>query len=163
MRKLIGSVLALGTMLGLAVRAPAAPLNFRVTLTEAQEVPSPDSIARGTATFRFDPGLGVMHYDLRVTNGVAVTQAHLHCANSGINGPVVVFLFGPANPGQNVNGLLATGNIGNSDLIATSGDPCNTTINNVASLYQAILDGHVYVNVHTEANPGGEIRSQLFP
>jgi hypothetical protein len=163
MRKLIGSVLALVCSMGFASSAAAAPLNFRVTLTTAQEVPSPDTTARGSATFRFDPGLKEMRYELRVTNGMAVTQAHLHCANSGVNGPVVVFLFGPANPAENVTGLLASGTIGNADVIATSGDPCNAILNNVASLYQAILDGRVYVNVHTQANPGGEIRSQLFP
>jgi hypothetical protein len=162
MGKLIGSVLALGVV-GLAATASAAPLSFRATLRVEQEVPATDTTARGNATFRFDPGLSEMRYDLRVTNGVAVIQAHLHCANSGVNGPVVVFLFGPVDPGQNVTGQLASGTIKNEDVIATSGEPCNGTLNNIASLYQAILDGRVYVNVHTAAHPGGEFRAQLFP
>src|SRR5436309_2689374 len=106
MRKLIGSVLALGFSMAFASSASSAPLNFRATLTTAQEVPSPDTTARGSAFFRFDPGLKEMRYELRVSNGMEVTQAHLHCANSGVNGPVVVFLFGPANPGENVTGVL---------------------------------------------------------
>lgn len=163
MRKLIGSSLALGISLAVAAVASAAPLNFRATLTGEQEVPAVDTTARGTATFRFDPGLKEMRYEVRVTNGVGITQAHLHCAKSGVNGPVVVFLFGPEDPGVDVNGKLSSGTVENSDLIETSGEPCGAELNNVASLYQAILDGRVYVNVHSEANPAGEVRSQLFP
>ena len=80
-----------------------------------------------------------------------------------MNGPVVAFLFGPEDPGVNVSGRLASGTIENADVIATDGDPCGATINNIASLYAAILDGRIYVNVHSAANPGGEVRSQLFP
>ena len=36
-------------------------------------------------------------------------------------------------------------------------------INNIASLYAAILVGKIYLNVHSEANPGGEVRGQIFP
>lgn len=163
MGKLFGSVLALAGTLLFAGPALAAPLNFRATLTGAQEVPAVDTTARGTATFRLDAGLKELRYEVRVTNGVGVTQAHLHCANAGVNGPVVVFLFGPESAGVDVNGKLAAGTIENDDLIATEGEPCGKVLNNVASLYDAILEGRVYVNVHTLANPGGEIRSQLFP
>jgi hypothetical protein len=163
MKRLLGSVFALGFGLLLAGAVSAAPLTFRATLTGDQEVPPVDSNTRGSATFRVDPGLTQLRFDVRVTSGTAITQAHLHCAAAGVNGPVVVFLFGPEDPGVNVSGRLASGTLENADIIATDGDPCGATINNIASLYAAILDGRIYANVHSAANPGGEVRSQLFP
>lgn len=163
MGKLLGSVLVLGFGLVLAGAADAAPLTFRATLTGDQEVPTVDTSTRGTATFRADPGLTELRFDVRVTNGNEITQAHLHCASAGVNGPVVAFLFGPEDPGIDVSGRLAAGAIENADIIATDGEPCGAALNNIASLYDAILEGRVYVNVHSAANPGGEVRSQLFP
>ena len=163
MPKLLSSIVSLGLATTLAGHALAAPLAFRATLTGDQEVPPVDTVTRGSATFRATPGLDQLRYDLRVTNGVGVAQAHLHCAPAGVNGPVVAFLFGPANPGLDVSGKLASGTVENADIMATEGEPCGATINNVASLYAAILEGRVYVNVHTTDNPAGEVRSQLFP
>ena len=92
MARIFRTVLAIGVPLFLVVSVHAAPLTFRATLTGEQEVPAVDEPTRGTATFRFDPGLREMRYDVRVATGVGVTQAHLHCAAAGVNGPVVVFL-----------------------------------------------------------------------
>jgi hypothetical protein len=163
MARIFRTVLALGVPLIIAASVYAAPLSFRAALTGAQEVPEVDEPTRGTATFRFDSGLREMRYDLRVTSGVGVTQAHLHCAEAGVNGPVVVFLFGPDTGGVNVTGQLASGTIKNADIIATESELCGKPLNNVASLYDAILEGRVYVNVHTTAHASGVVRAQLFP
>jgi hypothetical protein len=40
-----------------------------------------------------DPGFTEMRYKLQVFDGVQITQAHLHCNETGSNGPVVAFLF----------------------------------------------------------------------
>lgn len=111
----------------------------------------------------FDPGLTEARFDLRVRNGVQVTQAHLHCAPAGVNGPVVVFLFGPADPPVDVHGRLASGTLRNEDMIPTEGEPCGRVLNSIASLYAAMLEGLVYANVHTTDHPAGEVRAQLFP
>jgi hypothetical protein len=163
MTKLLGSVVTFGLATCVAGHVLAAPVSFRATLTGDQEVPAVETTTRGTASFRVTPGLSELRYELRVTNGVGITQAHLHCAPAGVNGPVVAFLFGPENPGINVSGKLAAGTIENADVMATDGEPCGATINNVASLYAAILEGRIYVNVHSTDNPAGEVRSQLFP
>jgi hypothetical protein len=163
MARIFRTVLAFGVPMFLAAAVHAAPLSFRATLTGAQEVPAVDEPTRGTASFRFDPGLGTMRYELRVTSGVGVTQAHLHCAQAGVNGPVVVFLFGPDNTGLDVTGKLASGTITNADVIATESDLCGKPLNNIASLYDAILEGRVYANVHTTAHASGVVRAQLFP
>jgi hypothetical protein len=163
MTKLLGSVAAAGLATLVAGQAIAAPLAFRATLTGDQEVPPVETTTRGAGSFRATAGLDQLRYELRVTNGTGVTQAHLHCAPAGVNGPVVAFLFGPANPAIDVSGKLAAGTIENAQIMATEGEPCGATINNVASLYAAILEGRVYANVHTTDNPAGEVRSQLFP
>lgn len=80
-----------------------------------------------------------------------------------MNGPVVVFLFGPADPGIDVDGLLAEGELTNAnfeeaDCVTVIGTP----VNNIASLAFAARNGLIYANVHTEANPAGEVRGQLF-
>ena len=163
MTRLFRTVLAIGVPMVVVASVHAAPLTFRANLTGEQEVPAVDEPTEGTATFRFDPGLRELRYEVRVQSGSGVTQAHLHCAPAGVNGPVVVFLFGPDNAGVNVSGRLAAGTIKNEDIIATEGDPCGKTLNNVASLYDAILEGRVYANVHSTAHPGGVVRAQLFP
>jgi hypothetical protein len=57
----------------------------------------------------FDAGLTQAEFDLSVFNGVEVTVAHLHCERPGRNGPVVIFLFGPADPPLDMDGELAGG------------------------------------------------------
>ena len=47
-----------------------------------------------------------MSFKLIVAQGVLVTQAHIHCGPPGVNGPVVVFLFGLNSAGTDVSGVL---------------------------------------------------------
>lgn len=137
-------------------------------LSGAQEVSPPApaggviTVTTGNVTLQFDDGLTKVDFRLKVAQGTGVTQAHLHCAPAGFNGPVVVFLFGFNAAGVNVNGTLSNGTFTNANLIPTSGDPCGVTINNIASLLSAIKEGRVYANVHTIANPPGEARGQVF-
>jgi len=164
MRKLIGSFLALGVSLSLAGAALAAPLTLRTTLTGDQEVPTVDTNTNGTVSISFDPGLTLARFDVRVRNGVEITQAHFHCAKAGVNGAVIVFLFGPADPPVDVQGKLASGTLRNEDIMPVDDeDVCGSPINNIASLYQAMLEGRIYANVHSSENPGGEVRGQMLP
>ena len=40
---------------------------------------------------------------------------------------------------------------------------CPEEITNLVDLVDAMFNGNIYVNVHTVANPDGEVRGQLFP
>lgn len=143
---------------------------FRASLDGAQEVTLPGPIngveTDTTASIRltFNRALSQAEFRLRVRNGVAITQAHLHCGRAGENGPVVVFLFGP-DGGVDVNGTLESGTLTNTGITEVGADcvpNIGRPINNIASLLSAILDGLVYANVHSVANPPGVVRGQIL-
>ncbi len=137
-------------------------VRIRIGLSGAQEVPGVITNTTGTLRLNNDPGLSEANFRLKVNDGIGVTQAHLHCARAGANGPAVVFLFGFVS-GVDVDGVLSTGTLTNLDF--TGADCTGTTgrpINNIASLALAARDGLIYVNVHTVANPAGEVRGQLL-
>ena len=120
----------------------------------------------GDITVRFDRELTEARFRLNVEDGVAVTMAHLHCAPTGVNGPVVAFLFGMVPGGFDVDGRLAKFTLKDANITAITPHPdCMTTIGmditSIADLAQAVRAGKIYANVHTVAHPSGEIRGQL--
>lgn len=72
-----------------------------------------------------------------------------------MNGPVVVNLFGPNKFGITVQRGVVRGILTNQDLV---GPLAGRTI---ADLIREFERGNAYVNVHTNQNPGGEIRGQV--
>lgn len=131
---------------------------FFAELSGDQEVPPVETDTTGMAIVEFSE----LMFQVEVFDGIAVTEAHFHCAPEGQNGPIVAFLFGPADPPINVDGLLAEGVLTDDDIIPTDGSlPCGVIINDIASLVSAMEEGLIYVNVHTAAHPGGEVRGQL--
>jgi hypothetical protein len=135
--------------------------HFQADLTGAQEVPPVTTQTEGEFTIRFNRDMTEAEFRLNVEDGVAVTMAHLHCAPVGVNGPVVVFLFGMVPGGFDVDGRLAKFTLTNANITAV-GANCVPTIGkqitNLAELAQAMQEGKIYANVHTVAHPGGEIR-----
>ena len=113
----------------------ARPVTFSLRLEGAQEVPPVSTSATGHADLTFIPTTGVFSYDVTVS-GVSGTASHLHGAAEGQNGPV---------------------------LVGFQGGPTRWT--GTATLTQeqaaALLSGQTYVNVHSAANPGGELRAQV--
>jgi hypothetical protein len=136
-------------------------------LVGEMEVPPRRTSARGFSRFRYNPVAGEIFYRLEVTNITNPVQAHIHIGPIGVNGPVVVFLFGPVPPGGGlVSRLFETGELKSSDLI---GPLAGMTI---ADLWAEISRGNAYVNVHTDDGvappntgpgdfPGGEVRGQI--
>lgn len=155
MQKFLSSLAAAAALL-----VPASPAlaeeTFRANLSGANEVPA---VATGTAgRFRIslNKDLTEGEYRLTVRDGVRVTQAHLHCGPAGINGPVVVFLAGFHPAGWDVHGTwIRHARITDANIVNIT---CGTTL---AEVVEAVREGLVYVNVHTVAKPGGEIRGQL--
>ena len=159
----LGVVLGLMTVLAVATAvaaAPAQPRNFVAPLNGGNEVPPVATQAHGVAIFHLSDDGTELEYRLNVSNINDILQAHIHARGAaGVNAPVVTFLY-PDNPpavlipGRHT-GTLATGVITAADLI---GPMAGMTM---ADLLDAIMDGEAYVNVHTVANPGGEVRGQL--
>jgi Cu/Zn superoxide dismutase len=142
---------AAGLVLGLVVagaagaRSQATRVQIVATMVAADETPTPKgevASARGSFTgtlTKSDSGT-VLNWQLSFGSltGDAIA-AHIHIADRGIAGPVVVPLCSPCTSG-------ATG-----------------TANINATVLEAIQNDRAYVNVHTKTNPAGEIRGQVSP
>ncbi|HEX8271766.1 MAG TPA: CHRD domain-containing protein [Longimicrobiaceae bacterium] len=136
----------------------SASTNFGANLSGDEEVPPNDSKGRGHAQFWLSKDGTSLQYKLIVANIENVTQAHIHIAPEGVNGPVVTFLFGFVAGGVTQNGVLAEGTITQANLIARPAIGFTATM---ASLLAAMRSGNAYVNVHTVQLPAGEIRGQV--
>jgi hypothetical protein len=108
-----------------------------LTLSGASEVPPVTTSATGTAAVTINPDRTVV---VKVTvTGMTATASHIHEGAAGTNGPVIV-------------PFTKTG-----DNAFASSDGAKLTEAQYAS-YKA---GNLYVNVHSAANPGGEVRAQI--
>ena len=142
--RVIGSGLAGGLALSLFALAPAAladMVKYRADLKPSSEVPAiVDSKGSGTLTATYDTLTKKLTYILawKDLTGPA-TAAHFHGpadakANAGVAVPINVQIGNPVNGGADLTDAQA------ADLAA----------------------GKWYVNVHTEAHKGGEIRGQVM-
>ena len=115
---------------------------FRTRLSGAEEVGPVATSTTGSFKIRFNEDETAAEYRLVVRDGVRVTQAHLHCAPAGSNGPVVVFLAGFHPVGWDVDGKW----IGNATV--TGANIVNTACGSSLS-------------VLADSIPGGEVRGQF--
>jgi hypothetical protein len=111
----------------------------KVTLSGAQEVPAVTTSASGSGTIMINADMSVA--GSVTTTGIAGTAAHIHLAAAGKNGPVIVPL---TKSGDNAWSVPAGAKLTDDQ-------------------YKAYKAGDLYVNVHSAANKGGEIRAQLKP
>jgi hypothetical protein len=140
--------------------AIAASQNFRTHLTGDNERPIPVvTNAQGQAILKLSKDGESLHFKLNVANIENVTMAHLHLGPAEGIGAVVVWLYPGGPPPQLLpgrsQGTLAEGTITADDLVG----PLEGQ--SLDDLVDAIEEGNIYVNVHTSAYPGGEIRGQL--
>ena len=143
--------------------ASANNRNFRAHLNVAQEIPEPSSFERnpqGQATFQLSRDGTELRYKLIVANIENVRMAHIHLGQVGQTGGIVVWLYPEGPPFQLIpgrfDGVLAEGVITSDNL---AGDLSDASLDD---LIDEIRAGNTYVNVHTEQNPPGEIRGQIF-
>ena len=142
----------------------ADPTNFVAHLSGGEEVPAVDTRAQGQAIFHLRGD--ELEFKLIASNIVDVLQAHIHCGAAGVNGPVVAFLYPAAPPAVLIpgrsNGILSEGVITNANIIPRPDSPaCPGGVADFDDLLTKMESGDAYVNVHTVAYPGGEIRSQV--
>ena len=127
---------------------------FDATLTGAAERPDPVTTdASGSATVDVDEDGGT--FEVEVEDITDVIQAHIHIGDANTAGPVAVTLFDGGPVDFTDRGTLASGTFDETDIDPASG------VSTMIGLIEALEDGEAYVNVHTTANPLGEIRGQL--
>lgn len=131
-----------------AVTAHAQMTQYEASLSGGSVVPSVTSSATGAFTMTVD-GTTVT-YTLDVESIQSATAAHIHLGAAGENGGVVAVLFAPSDA---ANSIAASGTI---ELVGSLAD-------DMAGFGTALSEGRLYVQVHTEANPPGELRGQIVP
>jgi Cu/Zn superoxide dismutase len=119
-------------------------LPFNVLLEGKQVVPPVNTAAQGVAQFFLSKDRMVLTYRLE-HKAQGVVSAHIHRALSGMNGPEVCALAGGRDGGQGVCPIKTAGGV--ADLV-------------LSELLRP--EGGYYVDIHTGANPGGELRGQLI-
>jgi hypothetical protein len=129
--------------------APVIP-TYSATLSPASEVPPKTTTGTGTATF-VDNGTSI-DWTMTLTGMTNVVQSHIHGpAAVGTNANVIFNLYIPQTATGTLSPIFAKGSITNSNNLNVSLDSLRTLFKN----------GNAYVNVHTSANPAGEIRGQV--
>ena len=134
---LAGATLVAGTFAVGSGPAMAGPVH--VTLNGSQEVPPVQTSATGAGTITVNDDKSVS--GSVTTKGVKGTMAHIHEAAPGQNGGVAIPLTKK----------------GDNEWAVADGAKLND------EQYKAFKAGNLYVNVHSDANKGGEIRGQLKP
>jgi hypothetical protein len=135
--KIMLATLALGT--AFAFTGPAFAEKMTVTLDGASEVPPNTSPGKGTADVDYDPATKKLSWKLTY---------------SGLTGPATAAHFhGPAEPGKNAGVEVA--------IPGATSSPAEGSATLTDAQAADLTAGKLYINVHTAANPAGEIRGQV--
>jgi hypothetical protein len=133
------AVIGFAGALAVALAGPvkAEVVNLKATLNAGSEVPPTSSKGTGTVTATYDTTSKKLSWkgSYADLSGPA-TAAHFHSGAAGQNGPVAVPITPNTSPFE---GSATLTDAQAADLLA----------------------GKLYVNVHTAANKGGEIRGQV--
>jgi hypothetical protein len=137
-RKLLIAAVAAAAFAG---SASAETVKYFAVLSGKSEIPKIDTKGKGKLTGTFDTATKILSYTLTF-DGLSgpASAAHLHgpaarAASAGVMAPL-----GDKNPASPVTG----------------------TVTLTDDQVKALRSGKTYVNVHTVANPGGEIRGQVL-
>ena len=140
-----------------APRAQGGRQVMHAYLTGGAEAPTAvNTGAYGHAVITLDPAAGEVSWVIDVFNyPTGLTASHIHVGSPGTAGPIIID-FAPTAIG--VSGPFRfTGSTRNFIARPERG------IRSMEEAMIAISAGNAYVNVHSQANPGGEIRGQLCP
>lgn len=119
-------------------------INFTATINGAQEVPPTPSPATGSAAVTLDTSTNLLSWNITFTAGTLLgttTASHFH---------------GPAAPGVNAGVIV------NINTTPGFGSP-QIGMATISEEHEAFfLANMTYINIHTTAFPGGEIRGQVL-
>jgi hypothetical protein len=135
-----------GAFAALALSASAQIVEFRATINAEQEVPTNASPAVGSAIMIYDVAANTFDLVLSIRNfSSALAASHIHEGLSGANGGVVT-------------------NLGGEAVYSRSGTTLTATFRGrtYGGTKLTLLQTGAYLNFHTAAFPGGEVRGQLI-
>lgn len=141
-RMFLASVIASGLMLGACATEPMAPEAPKLPSYSATLAPGAGitSNGKGTGTFTYDPATKALTYNVTY---------------EGLTGPAMAaHIHGPAEPGANAGPVIP---------FPSAASPITGTATLTDAQAAELAAGKYYVNVHTAANRGGEIRGQITP
>jgi CHRD domain len=132
-------ILAMSGTLALITPAFAETVALKANLSAANEVPAVSSKAVGSLTATYDPSTKTLTYTINY---------------SDLSGdPMAAHFHGPAASGENAG------------VAVPISAPMSNPIKGTATLSDAqaneLMAGKWYVNIHTSANKGGELRGQV--
>jgi hypothetical protein len=164
--RLVGFLFLTGmAVVGTAVAGLNA--NWSTHASGSREVPPRATSGQTQAIFHLSDDASELQYKLIASNIENVVASHIHVGASGVNGPIVAFLYGTAAPGAGrTDGVLAEGTITAANLIGPLAGK------SLADLIALLDSGGAYVNVHTNDGvdpintgpgdfPGGEVRGDI--
>ena len=138
--------------------------------------PAPNPAGNGTAVLTINDDETKIDYTLTYTGVNNVTQAHIHVVNSPeLPGPIILFLCTNVGLGSNVpcagagplptpqpcpqgSSVTVTGTLTAADLSCKDATATSPAVLSFADAIAQIKAGNTYTNVHSQANPGGDIR-----
>lgn len=132
-----------GELRGQLALSTNSQLAFELWLDGDQQTPPVQTQARGVGRLWLNTSLDTLSWEIYVAglSGTEITGAHLHRGKVGASGDVLVDLSGSVQQNGWIRGS-------------------STNVNE--ALIEALLEGQVYLNVHTRNNPNGEIRGQVW-
>jgi hypothetical protein len=131
---LVVAVCMFGTQESFAIGPPGA-----FTLSGDDEVPAVKTSAGGGGSITVGPDKSVK--GSVTTSNISATAAHIHIGAAGANGAVIIPLTKK----------------GDNEWIVPEGTKLSD------DQFKSYNAGNLYVNVHSAAYPGGEIRAQIKP
>jgi hypothetical protein len=133
------SAVSLAACLTAVSPALAETVTLKASLAAAQEVPPNDSTGSGAVTITYDTGSKKLSWD---------------GSYSGLSGPATAGHFhGPADPGKNAGVVVP--------ITDAKASPFKGSAELTDAQAADLLAGKWYVNIHTDAHKGGELRGQV--
>lgn len=142
MRKLITTMLAVCALVSAQADHLSNRLTFAAKLSGANEVPAVSTTASGVGAMMLNSTRDTLWVNIAVTGlGNNITGIHIHKGAKGTNGNVVLDLGPKLN--KNIVRTFITGS-------------------GLTNIWNDLMTDMLYLNVHTTANPNGEIRGQIM-
>jgi CHRD domain-containing protein len=143
-----------GATRGQLAFATGGPILYAAELRGANETPANTSGAFGSSLVTYDPANNFMAFEVNSSGVASPTASHIHRGAAGVAGPVIInFATGPTG--------FQGGRVTGSGTVVSPMASSSLTPADLTGLSSVSTANGFYVNLHSTAFPGGEIRGQL--